>query len=280
MRVSSLALIAVATFTILLSDRSIAFAQTEKPKPITPADVAKGVSTWQLDNEHTSLVCAVSHYGLSFIYGRFNTCSGSVEMNFEAPNNSTFRFQIDPDSVDTNDMARDMGIRGQNCLESGTYSSITFQSLSVESKDREEAGKTKRTFLVTGNLTIHGITKQLTIPVELLAMGNGPDGELRCGFMSRFAIRRSEFGLDALSDSVGDNVAVTFCFQAKHTQEATIDEAKPFRFGDVDKKENLDLQTKQKRLEKLFSPKSSEEKKPADDKSADDNSEQLTDEID
>jgi len=66
---------------------------------------------------------------------------------------------------------------------------------------------------VTGNLNMHGETRRITIPINLRSVGNGPDGKLRCGFISRFVINRSDFGLDGLPDQIGDSVAVTFCFQ-------------------------------------------------------------------
>lgn len=224
---------------------------------------AIGTSTWKLDNQQSSLVCAVSHYGLSFIYGRFNTCAGSVEMNFQEPDQSKFRFKIDADSIDTNDASRDITLRGESCLDARQYESITFESLAVEAEDKKISGKTKRTFLATGNLTIHGETRRVTIPIELLAIGNGPDQQLRCGFMSRFVVSRNEFGLNALAESIGDSIAVTFCFQAVR-QEERKEEANeevtdsPFRFsapGENDKTapEEDPIDEKQ-RLEDLFTP--------------------------
>lgn len=215
-----------------------------------------GTSTWELDNQRSSLVCAVSHYGLSFIYGRFNTCSGSVEMNFQEPDQSKFQFKIDPDSIDTNDASRDIALRGESCLDARQYDSITFESVAVDSEDKKVAGKTKRTFLVTGNLSIHGETRRVTIPIELLAIGNGPDKQLRCGFMSRFVVSRREFGLDALADSIGDSVAVTFCFQAVRQDEAAEAIAnepdKEFRFGDPIESGGSE---QEKNLENPFTPK-------------------------
>ena len=225
-----------------------------------------GTSTWEIDNQQTSLVCAVSHYGLSFIYGRFNTCSGSVEMNFQEPDETKFKFEVDPDSIDSNDASRDISLRGESCLDARQYPTIKFESQTVEADDQQIAGKTKRTFKVTGNLSMHGETRRKTIPVELLAIGNGPDKQLRCGFMSRFVVSRSEFGLDAMPDSIGDSVAVTFCFQAIRQEkvpaaeipvedkiDGDVAEKAPTRFQ-FDKKVEAapDEDARQKELENLF----------------------------
>ncbi len=178
-------------------------------------DVMTGVSKWEIDNTHTSVVCAVSHFGLSYIYGRFNECSGSIELDLQDSSATKFRFEVNPESIDTNNVARDTGLRGKKGFDVDVYDSIVFESIDVKAKDEEHpSGKTKRTFLVVGNLTMHGETRKIEMPLELLAMGKGADGNLRCGFISRFIVRRSDFGLDAMADSVGDSVAITFCFQA------------------------------------------------------------------
>jgi len=123
-----------------------------------------GVSSWEIDNEHTSVVGAVSHFGLSYVYGRFNKCSGNIEMDFQNPDASKFRFEIDSDSVDTNDVARDSQLRGSNCLDTTQYETITFESIQVKAKDVPQPdGRTKRTFLVTGNLTMRGETRKIDI---------------------------------------------------------------------------------------------------------------------
>lgn len=178
---------------------------------------SEGPSTWTIDTESASVVCAVSHYGLSFIYGRFNTCSGQIELDHSKPNETKFKFEIDPNSLDSNNLLRDIQLRGTACLDVLQYDSIKFESTSVQTKDgRSSEGKFKRTFHITGDLSLHGVTREITIPLEFLGMGNGHDEKLRCGFMSRFVIKRSDFGIDRMKESVGENVAVTFCFQAKH----------------------------------------------------------------
>lgn len=241
MRVSLLiALIALTSITLPPTSHSYAAPIQESEPATSSTDTMDGASTWVVDNEHTSVVCAASHFGLSFIYGRFNKCSGTIEMDFQEPASSTFRFEVDPDSIDTNNASRDISLRGPSCLDATQYKAITFESTSVKSEDKPASnGKTKRTFKVIGNLTMHGETRQITMPLELLAMGNGPEGKLRCGFMSRFVVNRSNFGLDKMKDSVGDSIAVTFCFQAVQQETETDDEKEPM--------------SEREKMEKLFS---------------------------
>ena len=250
----------------------VTFAETNLDAAIVPVQlstdeesekkdtVVTGVSNWKLDNEHSSVVCAVSHYGLSYIYGRFNSCSGSIEMDFQDPDSAKFRFEIDADSIDSNDASRDVDLRGPKCLDAAQFSTITFESINVTAKDTQRPnGKTKRNFMIDGNLSIHGETRKIKIPLELLAMGNGADGKLRCGFMTKFVVQRSEFGLDAMADSIGDSVAVTFCFQAVRNDEAKELEGENVEaneLGGDSKSDELDTgnapEDKRKSLEELF----------------------------
>jgi len=107
MRVSFLIIAFVVAITLSSTHETIAAPPVQVLADEADAaqaedDVTVGTSTWTIDNRYTSLVCAASHYGLSFIYGRFNSCSGDVEINFDESDETTFRFEIDPDSIDTN----------------------------------------------------------------------------------------------------------------------------------------------------------------------------------
>ena len=272
MRTSPLiVLIAVTSITLLTSNSLFAAAVQEIESADKDEKLLDGISTWAIDNEHTSVVCAASHFGLSFVYGRFNKCSGSIKMDFQEPSSSKFGFEIDADSIDTNNGSRDIELRGPNCLEVTKFKTITFESTSVKAQDKLISdGKTKRTFQVTGNLSMHGETREITLPMELLAMGNGPEGKLRCGFISRFVVSRSSFGLDGLKESVGDSIAVTFCFQAVRQQlEPKEEKASPFElepkeekaspFELVPKRDGDDVKkTERERLEELFRSKTTE----------------------
>lgn len=263
MRTSPLiVLIAVTSITLLTPNFLFAAVVQEIESADKEARLMDGTSTWAVDNEHTSVVCAASHFGLSFVYGRFNKCSGSVKMDFQEPNSSKFTFEIDPDSIDTNNASRDIELRGPNCLEVSKFKTITFESTSVKAEDKLiSTGKTKRTFKVTGNLSMHGETREVTLPMELLAMGNGPKGKLRCGFISRFVVSRSDFGLDALKESVGDSIAVTFCFQAVRQQPDPEDEkAKPFDLQKVEPEGDDGVKSEREKIEELFRPKTPDSK--------------------
>lgn len=170
----------------------------------------------EIDNDHSSIVFAVSHYGLSFVYGRFNKCEGSIELNESLPENSVFQFEIDAASVDTNNSKRDEHLRGKEFFDVEQYDSISFESSSVQliEEKSETTDATRSFYMVSGNLTMHGETRKVVIPIELISSGKGHDGKDRYGFMSKFVVQRSNHGMDAMADVIGDKVAITFCFQA------------------------------------------------------------------
>ncbi len=200
-------------------------AATTQPQEIeTETAVAKPM--WIIDNDHSSVVFAVSHYGLSYIYGRFNRCEGSIHLDSNIPEQSTFSFEIDPSSVDTNNLKRDEHLKSKDFFDIEQYDSISFESTSVTVVDSDVPGsKTKRrTYRASGNLTMHGETRNIELPLELISVGKGHDGKDRCGFMSKFIIQRSDHGMDFMSDVVGDKIAITFCFQTVLTDKPAKEE--------------------------------------------------------
>jgi polyisoprenoid-binding protein YceI len=165
---------------------------------------------FQIDNSHTSVVFGVSHLGYSFTYGRFNKVSGAFTLDPKGPEASTFQVAIDASSVDTNDAKRDEHLRGPDFFNAGEFPVISFKSTKVEGK-RTESGVT---LLVTGDLTMHGQTKPVTLELQKLGEGPGPRGnDFRTGFNCQTKLKRSEFGMTGMVPHIGDEVAITISFE-------------------------------------------------------------------
>ncbi len=160
---------------------------------------------FKLDNSHTSLVFAVSHFNLSYTYGRFNQLGGDFQLNREDPTQSNFSFTIDAASIDTNDEGRDEHLRGEEFFDTDQFPEITFKSKTVEFADN--------VYSVTGDFTMHGVTQEVTMDLKVVGEGLGPFGNTRAGFFSKFTVKRSEFGMNQLLKGVGDNVAISFSFE-------------------------------------------------------------------
>lgn len=169
--------------------------------PVSRCDAAE----YELDNSHTSLIFGISHFGYSFTYGRFNTLTGEFDFDKDNPTAARFQFQIDTNSVDTNDAKRDDHLRGPDFFDAKQFPKITFQSTSVRPADEG--------FEMVGDLTMHGVTREVVIPFKHLGEGKGPYGNYRCGFSAQVMVQRGDFGMKAMAPMIGDDVSITFSFE-------------------------------------------------------------------
>jgi len=172
--------------------------------------VAIAAENYTVDGSHTSVIFGVSHLGYSFTYGRFNKVEGSYVLDRENPANSKFQMVIDANSIDTNDAKRDEHLRSADFFNVKQFPVISFQStkVRVENNQQEET-----VYQVTGDLTIHGVTRNVTLPLKKLGEGEGPGGKFRTGFLCETRIQRSEFGMTNMIPMVGDDVAITISFE-------------------------------------------------------------------
>lgn len=161
---------------------------------------------FELDNAHSSVIFSISHFKIGYVYGRFNTVSGTVNIDNNRPADSKFNFSIDTSSIDTNDKARDQHLNGPDFFNSETFPKIEFESASVSVSGG--------TYKVTGKLKMLGQEKELTMPLQLLGIGKGPLGRIRMGMIGKFTIKRSDYGMNNMLDVIGDDVAITFSFEA------------------------------------------------------------------
>lgn len=165
---------------------------------------------YTVDASHTSMIFGISHLGFSYTYGRFNTVAGQYTLDEANPAGASFELTIDAASIDTNDAKRDEHLRSPDFLSTNEFPTITFKSTSVAAGSAE-GGIT--TYEVTGDLTMHGVTRSVTLPLKLLKVGPGMDGKQRSGFLCETRLSRSEFGMTKMVPHIGDDVAVTISFE-------------------------------------------------------------------
>lgn len=168
---------------------------------------AQPAGDFKLDNEHSSLIFAVSNAGLSYTYGRFERCAGTVALATPAEN-STFRFEVDAASINTNSRLRDDHLRGGDFFDASRYPKIRFTSETVT------YDATKRIYIASGMLDLHGVKQKIEMPITLIGIGKGLMGKTRAGFMTKFLIKRSDFEINTMAGVIGDQVAITFSFEA------------------------------------------------------------------
>ena len=163
------------------------------------------VDDYRLDPRQSSIVFAISHFKLSYLYGRFNKLSGSFQFAKENLSDSKFRFEIDADSIDTNLKERDDHLKSDEFFDAKKYPKIVFES--------SEIVPTKAGFMMKGQMTILETTNFVEIPARVVGVGKGPFGQERAGFFARFTIKRSEFGMKKMLPDIGDSIAITFSFE-------------------------------------------------------------------
>jgi polyisoprenoid-binding protein YceI len=165
---------------------------------------AAAQDAWQLDPQHSSAQFSVRHLGVSTVRGAFTKVSGSVQYDEANPGKSSIQATIDTASVDTRVEMRDNDLRSPRFLDAQKFPSITFQSKKVEAAG---AGKLK----VTGDLTIHGVTKEVVLDVEATPAIKDPMGKdrLRMGASATTRVNRNDFGVSGLPGIVGDDITIT-----------------------------------------------------------------------
>jgi polyisoprenoid-binding protein YceI len=200
----------------LASALSLAFAASSSP---ARAD------DYELDNSHTSVIFGVSHMGYSFSYGRFNKVSGAYTLDPAKPEASTFAIAIDANSIDTNNADRDKHLKSPDFFSGGEFPVISFKSTKVAAKSADGGGVV---YEVTGELTMHGVTKPLTLQLQKLGEGPGAGGQdYRSGFNCQTKLKRSEFGMTKMVGPIGDEVAITISFEGVRKGDAAKTGAKP-----------------------------------------------------
>lgn len=163
------------------------------------------VPRFEVDNSHTSLIFGVSHLGLSYTYGRFNRIGGAFQYDPADPAAAQFRVDIDVSSIDTNDAKRDEHLRGPDFFDASQFPRITFVSKSATPREKG--------INLVGEITLHGVTREITIPLEFMGESNTPQMGHRMGFTTQFPLKRSDFGMDYGLQAVGDEIMVMFSFE-------------------------------------------------------------------
>lgn len=170
---------------------------------------AAATSTWQIDPNHSAAQFAVRHLAISTVRGAFTKVNGSIQLDDKDISKSSVEVTIDADSVDTRVPNRDKDLRSDHFFDVQKYPTITFKSTKVE---QVEPGKLK----VTGDLTIHGVTKPVVLDVEgPTGAVKDPWGNQRAAANATTKINRQDYGVkwNATMDGggvvVGDDVAIT-----------------------------------------------------------------------
>ena len=143
---------------------------------------------YTIDSGHSFVQFKISHIGVSWMIGTFEKVSGRFTFDSEAgPEGQSIAVEIDTASVDTNHAERDKHLRSSDFLDVGEFPTATFVSTGYEGDG--ESG------VMSGDLTLHGVTKAVAIDVKKVGEGKDPWGGYRAGFEGSVTITRKDFGM-------------------------------------------------------------------------------------
>jgi polyisoprenoid-binding protein YceI len=163
---------------------------------------AAAAETYKLDPAHTSVVFRIKHLGVAYVYGRFNGPTGSFVFDESSPSKNSIQMQVDAQNVDTAVQKRDNHLKSPDFFNAGEHPLITFKSTSVKKSGAD-------TYEITGDLTLLGKTKPITVKARQTGTGKDPWGNFRRGFEASFTVNRSDFGMDFMMKVVADDVLLT-----------------------------------------------------------------------
>lgn len=172
------------------------------------APFALAADTYKVDPVHSFVTFRVHHLGAGYTYGRFNEPAGEVVIDEAAPENSKINVTIQAEKVDTGHAGRDAHLRKADFFSAAEFPEIKFASTTVKKVD-------DKTWEVTGDLSLHGVTKSITVTLNRTGTGKGMQGETRTGVeTSPFKIKRTDFGMTNMVGPAGDEVTLVVALEA------------------------------------------------------------------
>lgn len=175
--------------------------------PLLAQAPAATTEAWGIDKAHSMVQFKIRHLMANVTAG-FNDFDAAINIDRANPANSSVEFTIQATSVDTGNENRDNHLRSPDFFDVAKYPTISFKSTSVKPKSKNE-------FDVTGDLTIHGVTKRVTLPVTFLGFGRDPRGNEKGGFEIETTLNRKDYNIvwnrsiDEGGVLLGDDVKVT-----------------------------------------------------------------------
>jgi polyisoprenoid-binding protein YceI len=174
---------------------------------LASAAALRAADTYTIDKSHSDVSFTIRHFA-SKVHGRFADFEGAIQADPARPEASSVVFTIKATSIDTNNSNRDNDLRSDNFFDVAKFPEITFKSSKFVSTGKD-------TYAVTGTFTMHGVSKEVTLPVTYLGSMKDPRGNERASFELNTKLNRKDFGinwnksLDNGSLMLSDDVDVT-----------------------------------------------------------------------
>jgi polyisoprenoid-binding protein YceI len=179
-----------------------------------------GAEVYNADPAHSEVIFAVRHMaGVSRVTGRFNEFTATITGDPAKPEGSSVEFAIKTTSIDTKEAGRDKHLRSPDFFDVEKFPEITFKSSKISAKGQNK-------YDVAGTLTMHGVSKEVTLPVTMAGPVKDPRGNDKYGFEVDTTLNRKDYGitwnraLDAGGVMVSDEVQITINMEAAKAKPA------------------------------------------------------------
>jgi len=171
--------------------------------------------TWQIDPAHTNAEFSVRHMGISTVRGSFTKISGTVQYDPADLSKTAIDATLDATSIDTRNENRDKDLRSPHFFDVEKYPTLTFKSKSAQASAQ---GKVK----ITGDLTIHGVTKEVVLNVDgPTSPVKDPRGNLHMGAAASTVVNRTDFGMTGYQGMVGNEITINIDVEVVQRTEQT-----------------------------------------------------------
>jgi polyisoprenoid-binding protein YceI len=171
---------------------------------VVSAATAQAQETYDIDNAHSAVIFSAKHFGAGFTYGRFRKFSGTFVVD-KSPAKSSVEVTIDAASLYTAEKKRDAHLASPDFFNVKQFPTLTFKSAKVK---KSGAG-----FDVTGKLTLHGVTKTITLKMKKVGEGKDPYGNFRSGYEASLKLNRSEYGMNYMVGPLSDEVRIIIAIE-------------------------------------------------------------------
>jgi len=190
----------VAGAAVLVSGAIVSQAVAQTVSTSDPKAVKAG--TYKVDAYHTQIVFSISHFGFTDYYGLFSGASGTLVLNPAQRSESKLDVSVPVQSLLTTVPVLDTQLKGDQWFDAAKFPNATFKSTKVTPSGKEDA-------LIVGELTLHGVTKPVTLKAHLVGSGINPlDKSFTAGFEATGQVKRSDFGIKQYLPLVGDEVSL------------------------------------------------------------------------
>ena len=162
---------------------------------------ALAADTYKVDPVHSSTLFRAHHANAGYVWGRINDPAGTFVLDDADLTKSTFTVEIAVAGIDTHNEKRDAHLKSPDFFNAKQYPTISFKSTSITKGDGG-------VLQATGELTLHGVTKTITVPIELTGTGELPAGTKRAGLEATFTVKLTDYGMKAMPGAVGDDIKV------------------------------------------------------------------------